>query len=155
MRALGIAVVIAACAPQLDSPVAHQRAIDRDDARALTTQLIRFPGVVAADAVLERPVSDPLTGLSAPAGASIVLVVDSTADRAELGQLAKARVHIIAPEIPDPQVAVVPSAARPELSRLGPFLVATHDRSALVAVLAICFTLIAAAASYIMWRERR
>jgi hypothetical protein len=155
MRALGIAVVIAACAPQLDSPIAHQRAIDRDDARALATQLTRLPGVVAADAILERPVSDALTGVSSPGGASIVLVVDSTADRPELDRLAKARVHVIAPEIPDPQVAVMPSAARPEVSRLGPFLVATRDRNALVAVLAICFALVAAATGYIMWRERR
>jgi hypothetical protein len=155
MRALGIAVVIAACAPQLDSPIAHQRAIDHDDARALATQLTRLPGVVAADAVLERPVSDALTGVSSPAAASIVLVVDATADRAELDHLAKARMHVIAPEIPDPQVVVVPSTARPEVSRLGPFLVATHDRNALAAVLAACFVLVAAATGYIMWRERR
>jgi hypothetical protein len=154
MRALGIAVVIAACAPALDSPIEHQRAVDRDDAHALTTQLLHLPGVIAADAVLARPASDPLSGISAPAAGSIVLVVDATADRSELEHAAKARAHLVAPEIPDPQVAIVASAPRAELSRLGPFLVATRDRTPLGALLAVCLALVAAASGYVMWRER-
>jgi hypothetical protein len=154
MRVLVIAVVIAACAPTIDSPVARQRAIDREDAHALAAQLSTLPGVLAASALLERPAFDPLTQETTSASAAIALMVDARADRARLAELARTLTRAAAPEIAEPELAVVLSGGRPELARLGPFVVAARDRDALIAMLAAVLALLASAAGYVAWRER-
>jgi hypothetical protein len=147
-------LVLAACAPQIDGPIEHQRALDRDDAARLAVQLAELPGALRADVTLHRPVTDPLSRETTPAGGAIVIVVDDHADRTAIADAARRLAHATAPEIPDPAVAVEIGAARPELARVGPFTVEAHSKSALIAALAGALALIAALAAWIAYRER-
>ena len=155
MRFLACAIALAACAPAVDGPVEHQRAIDRDDAGRLAAQLAALPGAVHAEVALHRPVVDPLTQARTPAGAAIVLVVDDHADRAALLTATRELVHATAPEIPSPVIAVQLGAVRPELAEVGPFTVEAHSKRRLQAVLAIALAAIAMLAGWIAWRERQ
>ncbi len=154
MRAL-LVLALAACAPQLDGPIEHQRALDRDDAARLAAQLAELPGAVRADVTLHRPVTDPLTRQTAPAGGAIGIVVDDRADRAAITDAARRLARATAPEIPDPAIAVEVGATRPELARVGPFTVEAGSKHGLVAALAAALAVIALLAGWIAYRERR
>src|SRR5262249_29739669 len=112
-------VLLAACAPQIDGPIEHQRALNRDDAARLAVQLAELPGALRADVTLHRPVTDPLSPEPPPAGGAIVIVVDDHAARAAIGDAARRLAHATAPEIPDPAIAVELGATRPELAHVG------------------------------------
>jgi hypothetical protein len=155
VRFLACAIALCACAPAVDGPVEHQRAVDRDDSARLAAQLAQLPGTVHAEVTLHRPVTDPLTQTRAPAGAAIVLVVDDHADRAALVTAARDLAHATAPEIPAPAIAIELGAVRPELAEVGPFTVEAHSKRRLQAVLAIALAAIAMLASWIAWRERQ
>jgi hypothetical protein len=148
-------VLVAACAPQLDGPIEHQRALDRDDAARLAAQLAELPGAVRADVTLHRPVTDPLARQTTPPGGAIVIVVDDHADRAAIADAARRLAHATAPEIPDPTIAIELGATRPELARVGPFTVEAGSKHGLVAALAGALALIVALAGWIAYRERR
>ena len=156
MRISLLALAIAACAPAIDGPIDHQRAIDRDDGDRFATQLAHLPGVVSASVVLRRPVADPLavTPPGTPALAAVI-VTDDQADRAAITATATQLSHAIAPEVTAPAIAVMTGYTRPELASVGPFTVAASSRNALRAVLAIGLALIAAFASLEAWRRYR
>jgi len=154
VRALAIAVAIAACAPQVDTPAERQRAIDRADADRLAAELAALPGAVRATAELHRPVVDPFTLRASRPSAAIVIVVDDRADRRAVSAAAWRLVRGAAPEIPEPAIAIELGAVRPELARVGPFTVDAGSRRPLAATLAAALALIAALAGFIAWRER-
>ena len=83
VQAIAVAVAISVgCAPQVDGPVEHQRAIDREDSERLAGQLAQLPGVVSASVVLHHPTRDPLAAaLPRPATFTAVINVDDKADR--------------------------------------------------------------------------
>ncbi|MEJ7600900.1 MAG: hypothetical protein WKG01_23545 [Kofleriaceae bacterium] len=152
--ALGLAVLVA-CAPVVDGPAERQRALDRADATRLASQLEALPGVVRAEVVLRRPAADPLAlAPPAPAGASLVIVIDDRADRAAIGTTARALVDTFAPEL-EPTIVVEVGAIRPTLAKVGPFTVEARSRGPLRAVLAGAFVTIALLAGWIAWRQRR
>lgn len=153
MRAL--LVFLACCAPAIDTPLDHQRTLDREDGARLATQLAELPGAVRADVTLHRPVTDPLARMATPASAAIVIVADDRADRAALADTARRLARATAPEIPDPTIAIEIGAVRPELARVGPFTVEARHKTALVATLAGALALIALLAGWIAYRERR
>ncbi len=153
MRAL--LVLLACCAPTLDTPLAAQRAIDDHDATRLAAQLAELPGAVRADVTLHRPVTDPLARTTTPASAAIVVVVDDRADRAAIASTARTLARATAPEIPDPTIAVELGAIRPELARVGPFVVDARHKTALVATLAAALAVIAALAGGLAYTYRR
>ena len=155
MRALLLAMAFAACAPVIDGPVEHQRALDRDDAVALSRQLSALPGAVRAEVTLHRAVRDPLANdPPAPAGAAAIVIVDDQADRIAVRDAALRLVHAAAPEIPEPSIVIELGATRPELASIGPFTVAASSKRGLVAALAIALAVIAALAGFIAFRER-
>ncbi len=155
MRTVILAMALAACAPTVDGPVEHQRALDRDDAAALSRQLAALPGAVRAEVTLHRSVRDPLaTDPSPPAGAAAIVIVDDQADRTAVRDAAFRLVHAAAPEIPEPSIAVELGATRPELASVGPFTVTASSKHALVAALSIALAVIAALAGFIAFRER-
>jgi len=153
VRAL-LVLALAACAPTVDGPLEHQRAIDRADGDRLAAQLAKLPGAVHAEVALHRSVVDPFTQQASRPGAAVVLVVDDRADRAALVASARPLVRATAPEIPDAMVAIELGATRPELAKLGPFTVEAGSKPRLVALLASAFGLLALCAAYIAWRER-
>lgn len=154
MRVLVFVLALAACAPQIDGPVEHQRAVDREDGARLAAQLAELPGAVRADVTLHRPVTDPLTQIRSPGSAAITLVVDDRADRAALATSARELLHATAPEIPSPSIAVELGAVRPKLAHLGPFTVEAHTKHRLQALLALLFSALALSAGWIAYRER-
>ena len=147
-------VVLAACAPAIDGPLDHQRAIDREDAVHLGAQLAALPGAVRAEVTLHRPVVDAFTHETTPASAAILVVVDDRADRAAITDAARRLAHATAPEIPAPEIAVELGAIRPQLAAVGPFAVETRSRTRLVVTLAGGLAVIFLLAAWIAYRER-
>ena len=149
------AIALAACAPNVDGPVDHGRAIDRDDAARLETQLAQLPGATAARVTLHRPVRDPLgVGEPGAATAAVLIVVDDRTDRAQLTAAAHALARAAAPEVAEPAIVTLVGAHRAELASVGPFTVEVASRGPLRAALAIGLALIAALAGVVAWRER-
>ena len=153
MRSL-LVLVLVACAPQVDGPVEHQRANDRDDSARLAVQLAELPGAVHADVALHHSITDPFTLRQTPPSAAITIVVDDHADRSTILASAQRLVHAAAPDIPSPAIAVEVGAIRPALARLGPFTVEAHSKRRLQSLLAAAFSLLALCAGWIAWRER-
>jgi type III secretory pathway lipoprotein EscJ len=147
-------VVLAACAPAIDSPIEHQRIVDRSDADRLASQLAKLPGAVRAEVTLHRPVVDPLTEETTPPSAAVLIVVDDKADRRAVTRSAIALVRGTAPEIPEPEIVVELGATRPTLASVGPFTVESRSKSQLIAVLAAALATIAALAAWIAWQQR-
>jgi hypothetical protein len=147
---------LAACAPTIDGPADHQRAIDRDDADRLAAQLAVLPGAVRATVALHRPLRDPLATPQQlpPPTLAAVIVVDDGADRGAVTAAATHLARAAAPEVDAPNIAIELGAERPVLARVGPFVVAARDRGALVATLATAAALVALLAGWIAWRER-
>lgn len=157
MRSIVVAVVavaVAACAPVIDGPVEHQRAVDRDDATRLAAQLAQLPGAARADVTLRRPVVDPLSQTTTPGSAAVLVVVDDVADRRAIQRSAIALVRGTAPEISEPAIVVELGAIRPRLARVGPFTVEAGSKGRVVAALAAAFGVIALLAGWLAWRER-
>lgn len=146
--------MVIACAPTIDGPVEHQRAVDTVDGDRLASQLAQLPGAVRAEATLHRPVVDPLTEATTPPSAAILVVVDDKADRRAITRSAIALVRGTAPQIPEPEIVVELGATRPTLASVGPFTVEARSKSRLVGVLALACALIATLAGWIAWRER-
>ena len=147
-------MLVVACAPQIDGPVEHQRALDRDDSVRLAAQLAELPGAVRADVTLRRPVVDPLTEASTPASAAVLIVVDDQADRRAIQRSAIALVRGTAPEISEPAIVVELGAVRPQLASVGPFTVEARSKPRIVAAFAIALALVVALAGFVAWRER-
>lgn len=160
--AIALALVISAgCAPQLASPVDHQRAIDRDDADRLAAQLAQLPGAVTARIVLHRATRDPLaTTAPSPAVFSAVVAVDDQADRDQVrvatARLAQAALPELAPA--GFAIEVVTTVHRPVLARVGPFSVEDVSRAPLQLTLALgCIAIagLAGALAVVTVRARR
>lgn len=150
-----LVVVLVGCAPSVDGPGEHQRAIDRADGERLTAQLAALPGVVRAEVMLHRAARDPLaTAPASPAGASLVVIVDDQTDRAATTDAAHRLARAIAPDV-EPTVLVEVGAIRPTLAKVGPFTVDATSRNPLRAVLGGALALIAGLAGWIAWRERQ
>ena len=147
-------MVIAACAPSIDGPLDHQRAVDTADAERLASQLSKLPGAVHAEVTLHRPVVDPLTEAATAPSAAVLIVVDDKADRRAVTRSAVALLHGTAPEIPEPEIVVELGAVRPQIASIGPLTVEARSKPKLVALLAVAFALIAALAGWVAWRER-
>lgn len=154
-----LVAAIAACAPVVETPIDHQRAIDRDDGDRLAAQLVQLPGVVSAAVVLHRATRDPLA-VTAPAAAafSAVIAVDDRAApdaiRAATARLARAAV----PELPgDAALAIEVHATvhRPALAKVGPFSVEESSSGALRAALALACLAIAGLAGALAVTARR
>ncbi len=147
------------CAPVIDGPLDHQRAIDRDDGDRLAAQLAQLPGVVAASVVLHHAIRDPL-GVSATAAAtfSAVITVDDRAApeaiRAAAARLAHATLPELAPAAALP-IEINASVHRPTLARVGPFSVEESSRAPLRVALAIGCLAIAELAGTLALRARR
>ena len=139
MRGFGVvfALVIAACAPVVDAPAERARAADAADGERLGAQLAALPGAWSAHATLHRAFRDPLSGVTSPASAAVLVVIDDRADRAATQRAAEALVRAAAPEIVAPTVLVEIGAPRPELASVGPFRVAKASRAPLLATLAV------------------
>jgi hypothetical protein len=166
---LAIAVVISAacapgisagCAPQIDGPVEHQRAIDRDDGARLAAQLTRLPGVTRAEVVLHHALRDPLAVTPPrPAAFSAVLVVDDRADAAALRARTVRLVRAALPELAAPDdalaIEVHPALPRAALARVGPFWVDASSRAPLRAALGGGCLAIAALAGALAHRARQ
>jgi hypothetical protein len=160
LLALALAAAAAACAPAVDGPAERQRALDREDGARLAVQLAALPGVVRAEAVVRRPVRDPLApgraapdapaAPAAPETASIVIIVDDRADRAAIAGAARTLARAIAPGAA-PAILVEIGAIRPSLADVGPFTVEAASRAPLKATLAAALALIAALAAWIAW----
>ena len=157
--AIAAALGISACAPPVDGPVAHQRAIDRDDADRLAAQLGQLPGVVAASVVLHHALRDPLAVTPpAPATAAAVISVDDRADRDAIRGAAARLIHATLPELPAGAalpIEVNATVRRATLARVGPFSVEASSRTPLKATLALACLAIAALAALLARRHRR
>jgi type III secretory pathway lipoprotein EscJ len=127
-----IAVAISTgCAPMIDGPIEHQRAIDRDDGDRLAAQLAQLPGVVAASVVLHHATRDPLAfAPPAPATLSAVLTVDDQAAPAALRSQTARLAHAQLPELAPDAFAIEVNATvhRPVVARVGPFSVEASSR---------------------------
>ena len=155
-QGIAIALLVAACAPQIDGPVERQRIADRDDADRLGAQLAALPGTLSAHVTLRRSVVDPLGARPVThASAGVLLVVDDRADQAALRETASTLVRAAAPEVTAPAILLHVGAIRPTLAKVGPFSVEASSKPALRATLAIVLALIAALAAWIAVRERR
>jgi hypothetical protein len=160
--AIAIAVAISACAPALEGPIDHQRAIDRDDGDRLAAQLARLPGVVAASVILHRAARDPLAVTApSPPSLSAVLGVDDKADpaalRAQVLRVARAQLPELAERGPPIEIGIEIDAIvhRPTLVKVGPFWVDDGSRGALRATLALGCLAIAALAALVAVLARR
>jgi type III secretory pathway lipoprotein EscJ len=148
----------AACAPAIDGPIEHQRAIDRDDGERLASQLRLLPGVVAASVVLHHPARDPLAlAPPSPPECSAVIVTD---DRAATGAIRDAAGRLARAAVPELTAAalaieVEPAIHRAELAKLGPFWVEASSRTSLRALLALGCLAIAGLAVALAVRTRR
>jgi hypothetical protein len=166
LAALAAAAALAACAPAVDGPAERQRALDREDGARLGAQISALPGVVRAEAVVRRPMPDPLAPAAAPRlpattapaatapAASIAIIVDDRADRAAIAEAARTLARAIAPGAA-PAVVVEVGAIRPRLARVGPFTVEAASQAPLRAALAAALALIAALAGWIAWTAAR
>lgn len=150
-----VALALAACAPTVDGPLEHQRAIDREDGDRLAAQLAALPGAVTAHVTVHRAAHDPL-GVTAPsvASASVLIIIDDRADRVAITADAATLVHATLPELAAPAILVEVGARRPALAKVGPFSVEQASRGPLRAALAAALAMIAALAAWIAWRER-
>jgi hypothetical protein len=155
LRGLACVIALAACAPSVGGVVEQQRALDRDDAAALSAQLAALPGAVRASVTLHRAVHDPLDHRDAGASAAVLVVVDDRADRAAVTEAARRLVRGTAPDIPEPAIAIELGAVRPELARVGPFEVEASSKGPLRATLAALLVAVLALAGWIALRERR
>jgi len=157
--AIALAVVISAgCAPQLDGPIDHQRAIDRDDGDRLAAQLAQLPGVVTASVVLHHAMRDPLgTTAASPAMVTAVIAVDDKADPAALRAATTRLAHATLPELPAGPLPIEINAVvhRPTVVKVGPFSVEQSSRAPLKATLALGLVAIAGLATTIALRARR
>ena len=152
---LGIALMLAACAPTVDGPADRQRTVDREDADRLAAQLGTLPGAVRASATLHRAVRDPLAVTPpSPSSAAVLVIVDDRADRAATARAATELTRAAAPEIERPVILVEVGAVRPTLAKVGPFTVEAASRGPLRAALAIALALVALLAGWIALRER-
>jgi len=152
---LVLLVSFGACAPVVEGPADRQRADDRSDGDRLARQLAALPGVERAEVVLRRPIVDPLSvAPAAPAGLSVVVIVDDRADRTAIARSARALATTVAPGT-EPILVVDVGVARPELATVGPFVVDKASRTPLKIALALALAVIAALASWIAVRERR
>lgn len=149
-----IVLLVAACAPQIDGPVEHQRTVDRDDSTRLASQLSQLPGAVRAEVTLHRPMFDPLSETATPASAAVLVVIDDKADRRAIERSAVSLVRGSAPEIAEPSIVVEVGAVRAQLATVGPFAVEASSKPRIVAAFAIALALIAALAGLVAWRER-
>lgn len=156
--ALGLA---AACAPPIDGPIEHQRAIDRDDADRVAAQLAALPGAVAASVVLHHAMPDPLAppGAGSPSAAafSAVITVDDLADPGAIRAAAIRLARAALPELPaQAQLAIEinPAVHRPVLAKVGPFSVEDSSRTALEVTLALGCLTVAALAAQLALRAR-
>ncbi|MCX5743795.1 MAG: hypothetical protein NT062_14985 [Proteobacteria bacterium] len=142
----GAVGMTSACAPIVDGPVDHQRARDRNDETRLAAQLELLPGARHARVTIQRPVMDPLmpSPTPGPATGSVVIVVETEADRARITDRTRALVHAVAPEVADPTIDVEVDRPPPRLARVGPFTVEEGSRTPLRIALAIAFLVIAA-----------
>lgn len=148
-------MVLAACAPTVDGPADRQRAIDREDADRLASQLAALPGAISASATLHRSVRDPLAVTSpSPSSAAVLIVIDDRADRTAITRSATELTRATAPEIERPVILVELGAIRPTLAKVGPFTVEASSRGPLRAALAIALVLVAALAGWIAVRAR-
>lgn len=158
--AMAMAIAIwGGCAPAIDGPVEHQRAIDRDDGDRLAAQLAQLPGVVAASVVLHHAMRDPLA-VAPPAAAtfSAVITVDDQADagaiRGATARLARAAV----PELATTAALAIEINAkvhRPTLAKVGPFWVEESSRTPLRTALALGCVAIAGLAGTLALQARR
>ena len=157
MIALAVAIS-AACAPPVDGPIDHQRAIDRDDGDRLAAQLAQLPGVVTASVVLHHALRDPLAVVAPrPTTFTAVLGVDDRADptalRAATTRLARATL----PELPEAALPIEINAVvhRPVVAKVGPFSVEDSSRTSLRVTLALGCLAIAALAATLALGVRR
>jgi type III secretory pathway lipoprotein EscJ len=157
-----IAGALAACAPIVDGPIEHQRAIDRDDGDRLAMMIARLPGVVHAEIALHHPVRDPLAiAPASPAAFSAVITTDDRANaealRAAIARLAHATLPELAELAADAPLAIELDAQvhRPELAKVGPFAVEASSRGPLRAALSVALLAIIALASVIAVRTVR
>ncbi len=153
--AISAALAIASCAPPIDGPIDHQRAIDRDDGDRLGAQLAQLPGAVAATVVLHHAMRDPLA-ITAPTGAAVaaVITVDDKADRDAVRAAASRLAHAMLPDAPL-VIEINASVHRATLAKVGPFSVEDSSRAALRATLALGCLVTAGLATAIWLRERR
>ena len=100
--------ISAGCAPPIDGPIEHQRAIDRDDGDRLAAQLAQLPGVVSASVVLHHAMRDPLA-VTPPAAATFSAVI-ATDDLAEPDVLRAATVRLARAALPE-----LPGTAAPAI----------------------------------------
>jgi len=149
----------AGCAPPIDGPIEHQRAIDREDGDRLAAQLAQLPGVVGANVVLHHAMRDPLA-VTPPAAAtfSAVLATDDQAAPDALRAATARLAHAALPELP--AAAALPieinvAVRRPALAKLGPFWVEQAARTPLKAALALGCLAIAGLAGTLALRARR
>jgi hypothetical protein len=148
----------AGCAPALDGPIEHQRAIDRDDGDRLAAQLAQLPGVVTASVVLHHATRDPLA--VAPPSPPVFVAVITTDDQAAPGAIRGAATRIAHAALPElPAGALLPieinaAVHRATLARVGPFWVDAASRTPLRAALAIGCLAIAGLAGTIALRSR-
>jgi hypothetical protein len=157
---IAVAVAIsAACAPLVDGPIDHQRALDREDSDRLSAQLAQLPGVVTANAVLHHPIRDPLAVTApSPATFSAVIAVDDRAAPDAIRAATTRLAHAALPELPAGaalpiEVNVV--VHRPTMARVGPFSVEDSSRGPLKITLVLGCLAIAALAGVVARRARR
>jgi type III secretory pathway lipoprotein EscJ len=157
---IAIAVAIsAACAPPVDGPIDHQRALDREDSDRLAAQLARLPGVVSASVVLHHAMRDPLAATApSPAAFSAVIAVDDKAApdaiRAAAIRLGRAAVPELVADAALP-IEINAVVHRPTVTRVGPFSVEDSSSGPLKLTLAIGLLAIAGLAAALARSARR
>jgi hypothetical protein len=157
---IAVAVAIsAACAPPVDGPIDHQRALDREDGDRLTAQLAQLPGVVTASVVLHHAMRDPLAVTApSPARFSAVIAVD---DQAAPDAIRAATIRLARAQVPElPAGAALPIEVnvvvhRPTVAKVGPFSVEDSSRGPLRLTLVLGCLAIAALAGAVAWSARR
>ena len=110
--------------------------------------------MVAVHPELHHAVRDPFTNAETRASALVLIVVDDEADRAAITATTTRLVHAAMPDVTTPEIVVAVGAHRPELARVGPFVVDARTKPRLVGVLVVGLAIIAALAGYIAWRAR-
>jgi hypothetical protein len=151
--------LLGGCAPAIDGPIEHQRALDREDGDRLAAQLAQLPGVVTANVVLHHAMRDPL-GVAPPAAArfSAVITIDDQADagaiRGATARLARAALPELAATAALP-IEINASVHRPTLEKVGPFWVEQSSRTPLRTALALGCLAIAWLAGTLALRARR
>ncbi|HET9627297.1 MAG TPA: hypothetical protein VFP84_38325 [Kofleriaceae bacterium] len=158
VAAAGLAIT-SACAPAIEAPIDHQRAIDRDDGDRLAVLIAQLPGVVRADVVLHHATRDPLAiAPASPAVCSAVVTTDDRANpealRAAITRLARAAVPELAADAALP-IELNPAVHRAELARVGPFAVEAASQAPLRAALSVALLAIIGLASVVAVRGVR